>query len=58
MGSTPRARSTIVTKSGGNTFHGDAFEFLRNGDVNARNFFAPVRDNTEAKPVWRHGRED
>ena len=35
----------ILTKSGGNSFHGDAFEFIRNGDFNARDFFAPVRDN-------------
>lgn len=34
----------IVTKSGTNQFHGDAFEFLRNGDLNARNFFAPIQD--------------
>ncbi len=33
----------VVTKSGGNSFHGDAFEFLRNTDLDARNFFAPVR---------------
>ena len=35
---------TGVTRSGTNSFHGDAFEFLRNGDMNARNFFAPTRD--------------
>ena len=35
----------IVTKSGTNEFHGDLFEFLRNGDLNARNFFAPVHDS-------------
>jgi hypothetical protein len=29
----------IVTKSGSNQFHGDAFEFLRNYAVNAKNFF-------------------
>jgi hypothetical protein len=34
----------IVTRSGTNEFHGDAFEFLRNGALNARNFFAPVQD--------------
>jgi hypothetical protein len=34
----------IVTKSGTNVFHGDIFEFLRNGALNARNFFAPLQD--------------
>jgi hypothetical protein len=34
----------IVTQSGTNEIHGDAFEFVRNGDLNARNFFAPTQD--------------
>jgi Carboxypeptidase regulatory-like domain/TonB dependent receptor/TonB-dependent Receptor Plug Domain len=38
------AAVTAVTKSGTNSFHGDAFEFIRNGDLDARNFFAVRRD--------------
>jgi hypothetical protein len=34
----------IVTKSGSNTLHGSVFEYLRNGDLNARNFFAAKQD--------------
>lgn len=33
----------VVTKSGGNKVHGSAFEFLRNTDLDARNFFSPQR---------------
>jgi carboxypeptidase family protein len=32
---------TVITKSGGNAFHGSLFEFLRNDVFDARNFFAP-----------------
>jgi hypothetical protein len=35
---------SMVTKSGTNQFHGDAFEFVRNGIFNARNAFALARD--------------
>ncbi len=34
----------IVTKSGTNQFHGDAFEYIRNAAMNARNFFAATTD--------------
>ena len=34
---------SLVTRSGGNDFHGSAFEFIRNDVLDARPFFAPVR---------------
>ena len=34
----------VVTKSGTNQFHGNLFEFLRNGALNARNYFAQTAD--------------
>ncbi len=34
----------VVTKSGTNRWHGDLFEFVRNREFNARNFFAPTVD--------------
>ena len=34
-----------VTKSGSNHWHGDVFEFIRNGDVNAINYFASKQDS-------------
>ena len=33
----------VVTKCGSNQIHGSAFEFLRNTDLDARNFFSPQR---------------
>src|ERR1019366_6725792 len=34
----------IVTKSGTNQIHGAAFEYVRNGDLNAINYFATTQD--------------
>jgi len=45
FGTHPGATVNAVTKSGSNQLHGDAFDYLRNGDLNARNFFAPVHDS-------------
>ncbi len=45
FGTHPGATVNVVTKSGSNALHGDLFEYLRNGDLDARNFFAPVHDS-------------
>jgi hypothetical protein len=34
----------VVTKSGTNAWHGDVFEFVRNREFNARNYFAATTD--------------
>ena len=39
------AAVNIVSRGGGNAFHGGAFEFFRNNKLDARRFFAPVRAN-------------
>jgi hypothetical protein len=33
----------VITKSGTNQLHGDVFEFLRNTDLDSRNYFSPTR---------------
>ena len=38
-GRNPGANVNVVTKSGTNTWHGTAFEFLRNSELNANSFF-------------------
>jgi hypothetical protein len=40
FGTHPGATVNVVTKSGSNSLHGDLFDYLRNGDLNARNFFS------------------
>ncbi len=45
FGQSAGAVVNIVTKSGGRQFHGDAFEFLRNGYFDAKPYFATVADS-------------
>ena len=58
FGTHPGATVNAVTKSGTNSFHGDLFEYLRNGDLNARNFFPlPGAGLAEAQSIrWGGGR--
>jgi hypothetical protein len=45
----------VVLKSGGNQFHGTAYEFLRNRAVDARNFFAPAGQPSPAYQRNQYG---
>ena len=49
----------VITKSGSNNFHGNAFEFLRNSVFNARNYFAPstFSQNGVLTPTKDNGRD-
>jgi carboxypeptidase family protein len=43
-GKTSGATTSVVTKSGGNTFHGDLYDFFRNNAFDGRNFFASTTE--------------
>src|SRR5262245_13362100 len=48
------ASINVVTRSGGNQFHGSAFEFLRNDKLDANNFFNKARTVEIPKPALRY----
>ena len=50
QGRSSGATVNVITKSGTNDYHGSAFEFLRNNDLDARNFFNAA--GTAAQPPF------
>lgn len=43
---------TVATRSGTNEYHGEVFDYIRNNDVDARNFFQPV--GVPMSPIHRN----
>lgn len=65
FGRTPGGQISVVTKSGTNQWHGDAFDYLRNDVFDARDWFnhvpavkPPLRQNdfggTLGAPIWKN----
>ncbi len=54
-GFAPGAVVSVETRSGSNSFHGGAFEFLRNKDLNASNYFGHSVDPLERNQFGAYG---
>lgn len=54
-GFSPGAVVSIETKSGANAFHGGAFEFLRNQELNAKNWFSHAVDPLKRNQFGAYG---
>jgi Carboxypeptidase regulatory-like domain len=50
-GNSVGSQVVVTSKSGTNSLHGSAWEFLRNARLNARSFFQPVRPATHENQV-------
>jgi hypothetical protein len=46
----------LSTRSGTNSIHGSAYEFLRNTVLDAKNYFQQTAPALQAQPVWRNRR--
>ena len=44
----------VVTRSGTNSFHGSAFEFIRNNFIDATNFYSTSKDTLHQNQYRRH----
>jgi hypothetical protein len=62
LGQAAFGQISLITKSGTNSFHGALFEFLRNNEFDARNFFLPKPSRLNRNqfggavggPIWRN----
>ena len=51
FGRTPGANVNVITRSGGNSYHGDTYMFIRNNVFDAKNYFDPPG----SIPAFRRG---
>lgn len=54
FGFTDGSAINIITKSGGNRWHGDAFGYFRNQSTEATNFFNAFGSGSSSKPFSQH----